>query len=577
MARTGSFAPLFLAVAVTAASAAVLETQAQLGARQARVGEQVPLIVTVSVDDDGKDLPWPEVQVPAGMSVGSKDRSQSTSEQVSIINFKMTRKRTTQVQFVMNLVAAKAGTYAVGPVTFQGRDLGKGEVKIIDAPQDIRIATLVGKKSVYVGQQVPFTWRLSADRPFEVRKFPDVRTALGNGFFSASPDSQKLQMQVVDENGHRTGRLDLTGSLFPLKPGRQTLPSTSLDYRIVDQFGGMDPFEAMMNGQDPFEAMAARRRVIDGSARTQEVALEIKAVPDKNRPAAFQGGVGDFALDARLEKDSLRAGDGTTLTLTLEGDGQPQASGAPSWTAPAGVEAYPPQDDWTRSWRNGVLRTKLVRRIVVVPRQSGRIDLDSVRFAWFDPSKQAFQERSIALPELKVAPAPASAKVDTGRAALRPGEAVLRPVDRFWIAFGKVSAVLWSLLALAGLVWLAARWLRDRLSLSARQRRRLLALRKRLANLPTPKDDKAGAGQIRQILTDGLAVRLGDDSRAWTSHEAEEKVPPLPGWTPELAAELGALLTGLQATEFAGFPLDPRSRELCRKILDALLPPESGR
>lgn len=576
MARTGSCAA-FLLAASTMASAAVLETQAQLAARQARVGEQIPLIVTVSVDDDGKDLPWPEVQVPAGMSIGSKNRNQSTSEQVSIINFKMTRKRTTQVQFTMNLVASKPGTYAVGPVTFQGRDLGRGEIRIVDAPQDIRIATLVGKKSVYVGQQVPFTWRLTADRPFEVRKFPDVRTALGNGFFSASPDSQKLQMQVVEENGRRFGRLDLTGSLFPLKPGHQTLPSTSLDYRIIDQTGGMDPFEAMMNGQDPFEAMAARRRVIDGSTRTQEVPLEIKAVPDKNRPLAFQGGVGDFKLEATLEKDSLRAGDGATLTLVLEGDGQPQASGTPLWTPPAGVEAYPPQDDWTRSWKNGVLRTRLVRRIVVVPRQSGRLVLDSVRFAWFDPSRQSFVERSLALPVLKVAPAPPSSRVDTGRAVLRPGETALRPVDRFWIAFGKVSAVLWSLLALAGLAWLATRWLRDRLSLPARQRRKLLALRKRLANLPRPKDDKAGAGQIRQILTNALAVRLGDDSRAWTSHEAQEKAPSLLGWPPELATELGELLTALQATEFAGFPLDPQSKDLCAKILEALLPQDIPR
>jgi hypothetical protein len=455
--------------------------------------------------------------------------------------------------------------------------LGRGEIKIIDAPQDIRIATLIGKKSVYVGQQVPFTWRLSADRPFEVRKFPDVRTALGNGFFSVSPDSQKLQMQVVEENGRRSGRLDLVGSLFPLKPGHQTLPSTSLDYRIIDQTGGLDPFEAMMNGQDPFEAMAARRRVVDGSARTQEVQLEIKPVPDKNRPLVFQGGVGDFKLEATLEKDSLRAGDGTTLTLVLEGDGQPQASGSPVWTAPAGVEAYPPQDDWTRSWKNGVLRTRLVRRIVVVPRQSGRLALDSVRFAWFDPSKQSFQERSIALPSLKVAPAPASTRVDTGHAALRPGETPLRPIDRFWIVFGKISAALWSILALADLGWLAAKWLRDRLSLPARQRRRLLALRKRLANLPSPKDDKTGAGQIRQILTDAIAVRLGDDSRAWTSHEAQEKAPGLLGWTPELAAELGELLTALQATEFAGFPLDPQSKSLCGKILDALMPLDAPR
>ncbi len=571
MVRTGRFAAALLTLAASSWSA-VLGVQAQLAARQVRVGEQIPLIVTVSVDDEGKDLPWPEVQLPAGVTLASKDRNQSTSDQVSIVNFKVTRQHITQVQFTLRLTAPKPGTYAVGPVTFQGKDLGRGEVKVVDAPQDVRTFTLVSKRSVYVGQQVPFTWRLTADRPFEVRKFPDVRTALGNGFYSASPDSQKLQMQVVTENGKRFGRLDLTGSLFPLKPGHQTLPSTSMDYRIVEQSMGMDPFEAMMSGQDPFEAMMGHRRVVDGSARTQEVPLEILAVPDKNRPTAFQGGVGEFKLEAKLEKDSLRAGDGTTLTLILEGDGQPQASGVPLWTAPKGVEAYPPQDDWSKDWRGGVLHTRLTRRIVLVPRQSGRVDLDSAHFAWFDPNKKSFQQKSIALPRLNVTPAPATASADTSRAAAHAMGPVLGPVDKFWIAFGKVSAVIWSLCALFGMIWLLVRFLRDRLSTTARQRRRILALRKKLAKLPKPKDDKVAAGQIRQILTNALAVRLGDDSRAWTSQEVQDNAPVGLGWSEEQSVELGQLLMSLQATEFAGFPFDPSSKGLCGKILDALLP-----
>ena len=75
MAPTGRIAALGALAWIATAAAAVLETQAQLAARQARVGERVPLIVAVTVDDDGKDLPWPEVQLPPGLSIASKDRS----------------------------------------------------------------------------------------------------------------------------------------------------------------------------------------------------------------------------------------------------------------------------------------------------------------------------------------------------------------------------------------------------------------------------------------------------------------------------------------------------------------------
>ncbi|MEK7394614.1 MAG: hypothetical protein AAB214_18805, partial [Fibrobacterota bacterium] len=204
-----------------------------------------------------------------------------------------------------------------------------------------------------------------------------------------------------------------------------------------------------------------------------------------------------------------------------------------------------------------------------------KVALDSVRFAWFDPDKKTFRQQAIALNMLKVSPAPATGIVsDTSRGSVRPGGAVLQPIDRFWIVFGKVSAALWSILAASGLGWLLFRFVRERMSLPARQRRRLLALRKKLDRLPKPKDDKAAAGQIRQILTDALAIRLGDDSRAWTSQEMQEKAPAHLGWNEDESVALGALLMALQATEFAGYPFDPQSRKQCEGILLALLPKE---
>jgi hypothetical protein len=571
MVRTGRVAACVLALCAWSA-AKVLDASAQLASRQVKVGERATLVVNVSVDgDNGQDLPWPEVQTAAGLSVADKNRSQSSSEQISIVNFKMERRRTVNVQFVFLLVASKPGTYAVGPITFQGRDLGRGELAVVDAPQDVRIATLVGRRSLYVGQQLPFTWRLSADRPFEVLKFPDVRTALGTGFYSETQDSQQLRMKVVSENGRRVGRLDLTGNLFALRAGKQILPSTSLDYRIVERTGGGDPLEAMLAGRDPFEAMMGQNRVVQGAAHTQEVGLEILPVPEKGRPASFQGGVGSFRLQGRLEKGSLRAGDGTTLTLELEGTGQPQASGLPVWQAPGGVEAYPPQDEWTRTWKDGVLWTKLVRKIVLVPRKAGHVALDSARFSWFDPEGKRFRSASVGFPSLSVSPAPASAPLPDSILA-RAKAPRITGIDRFWIVFGKVSAVLWSLLALAALGWVLAAWIRRRLSPEYAMRRKLRRLRASLAKLPAKGKPPRQAERLRRTLTDGLAVRLGDSARAWTSDEIAEGLVRELSWKPEEAQAVGDYSLALQAAEFAGAPLPEKPRETLDKVLVRLAP-----
>ncbi|HXP90030.1 MAG TPA: BatD family protein [Fibrobacteria bacterium] len=574
MVPTGRLAARIATVLLATAAVAhskILDAQAQLENRQVRVGERTALYVTVSTDSEGQALPWPEVQTGPGLAVVDKNRNESSSEQISIVNFKMERKRTVNVQFVFQLAAAKPGNYAVGPILFQGRNLGSAQISVVDAPQDVRIATMVDRKTIYVGQQIPFTWRLSADRPFEVLKFPDVRTALGSGFYSESPDSQQLRMKVVDENGRKVGRLDLTGSLFPLRTGGQTLPSTSLDYRIVDRSPGVDPMEAMLSGQDPFEAMMGTNRVIQGTANTQPVALQVLPVPAKGRPASFQGGVGTFHMDAKLEKTKLRAGDGTTLTMVLEGTGQPQASGVPVWQAPSGVETYPPQDDWTKVWKDGVLTTRLTRRIVLVPRHAGHLGLDSVRFAWFDPAAAKFRTSALGLGGLSVDPAPVvPGTVDT--AALRALGPALSGADRFWILFGKVSAVLWTALLLAGAGFGLWRWIRHRLSREYAQRRALQVLEKRLSLLPETLPAQRQAGELRKILVTGLAVRAGEESRAWTSEEIPAGLVRLLSWSEDEADAVGGFALELMTAEFANEPLPQDGRGRLALLLRRLRP-----
>lgn len=569
MPRTGRriLALLALCVFPVFAASKVLGTNASITANRVMVGESFEIVVSVEVEGDGADLPWPEVQLPAGVALGGKNRSQESRTSISIVNGSFEKKSTTLVRFHLRINTSKAGTFPLGPVTFQGRNLGSGQIVVGDAQptsragggagavatatsNEIRASTLVGKRSVYVGQQVPFTWRLESSLPLQITSFPDIRSTLGQGFYSAAPDSQGQAKVVAGPDGRSCARLDWKGTLFPLRTGRQNLPATKLGWRTIEG-GSVDPFEAMMRGEDPFEAMQRRPRVREGVAQTQVVGLEILPIPDKGRPASFQGGVGSFALSAELQAPNPRVGQSATLVMRLSGNGQPQASGFPVWKAPDAMEAYPPQDTWKSSWKDGELVTTLERRIVLVPRKAGKITLDSVRFSWFDPVAKRFQTASRPLPTLVVADAPRSS------GARAPGDTTgtgprLSGADRFWIGFGKVSATIWALAALLAALWGLYRILRSRFAPKAKALRRLKEIERRLdAAAARPSPDP---GALRRIVVDALVVLHGEDAAGWTSQEVRERLGS--GWTDAEADDVANLLREFEAAQFAGFPVE---------------------
>jgi hypothetical protein len=544
------------------AASKLLSVSASVTANQVPAGGTFEVVVTAEVEGDASDLPWPEIQLPAGLSAGARNRSQQSRSQVTIINGSFQSTSTTVVRFHQAVATSKPGVYNVGPLTFQGRNLGTGQISVGAAPgaqtqgptgsKEVSATTLVTRRKVWVGQQVPFTWRLESSLPLQIASFPDIRSALGKGFYSVIPDSQGQAQAVRSADGRQVARLDWKGTLFPLTPGRQTLPATELKWKTLEG-GSVDPFEALARGEDPFEAMRRQPRVREGVTRTEAIALQILPVPTQGRPSGFQGGVGRFRLEAELKDSALRTGSSATLVLRLSGNGQPQASGLPLWQAPPGLEAYPPQDTWKSSWKDGELHTTLERRIVLVPRQEGRFPLDSVRFSWFDPLTERFQTSAVPLPTLAVSPATSGSSGNRPPAdSLVGSSSRLTSSDRAWILFGKVSAWAWSLLLLAGLGWGVFRLVASRLSTRSRKQRALRALRARIEQeLSRSKPDP---GALRRDLAAALALAFGDEAVGWTSREVQEHLASI--WTPERAEEFAGLLRDLEASAYAGLALE---------------------
>ena len=125
---------------------------------------------------------------------------------------------------------------------------------------------------------------------------------------------------------------------------------------------------------------------------SQELSVVAEDLPAKS-PRAFDGAVGQFALDTEVSTDSVEVGQAVEMTVRIDGAGNLATVSPPVVNPPADVELYEPAVD-TEIDRSGerVQGTKTFT-YTLVPRSNGRYTLSPVTFSYFDPEAEAYQTR----------------------------------------------------------------------------------------------------------------------------------------------------------------------------------------
>ncbi len=225
----------------------------------------------------------------------------------------------------------------------------------------------------------------------------------------------------------RSGRrcfetLSYRRALFPLFAGRTVIAPAALTYSLPVS-------TSFFSREENFEL------------RTDSVRFVAEEAPASGRPREFLGAVGALDASSRVASTTARMGDPVVVTLRLEGAGNVKL-----WPRP------PLSLDWA-TIANGNERVQVdtsqarVRGTkefdwLLTPRQSGKREIPSLDYVYFDADKHAYAASRSAAISLDVAPA-ALAAVDSApvarlavRRALRdelPTPAPSRPW--FWITF----------------------------------------------------------------------------------------------------------------------------------------------
>jgi hypothetical protein len=285
-------------------------------------------------------------------------------------------------------------TYKTDPLTVtivkgsqKPQDQKNTSISNEEIAKNLFIRATLDKNKVYQGEQVTITYklytRLNIAAQMSVDKLPQYQ-----GFWAEeieTPRNISFTTEVVNGKQYRVGLLK-RAALFPSQSGKLEVTPFELTVpvqvekkknpnNVWDDFFG-----------DPF----GRAQIVEYSAKSNTLKVDVMPLPENNKPASFKGAVGRFNFSTSLDKSNTKTNEPISLKLKISGTGNISLLDFPAFETPNGFEKYDPKVD-DQINRKGVISGFKEAEYLMIPRIAGAREIPAIEFSYFDPSKRSYQ------------------------------------------------------------------------------------------------------------------------------------------------------------------------------------------
>lgn len=253
--------------------------------------------------------------------------------------------------------------------------------------ENLFIKANVDKQRVYKGEQVTVTYklytRLDIAAQMSVSKLPSYQ-----GFWAEELETSpniSFSTEVIDGKQFRVGVIK-KAALFPTQVGELALTPFELKVPISikkkKRTGNV--FDDFFD--DPF---FGRRETYEYTARSNTIKIISISLPSENVPKDFSGAVGEFSMNAKVDKPQVKANEPISLKMEISGTGNFQLINIPEVKLPNGFEKYEPKvaDQINRS--NKITGKKTIEYLLV-PRVAGKMVIPPIAFSYFNPTSKSY-------------------------------------------------------------------------------------------------------------------------------------------------------------------------------------------
>ena len=391
---------LLIAAIVMCASAAHADStraEWQLGRGESpHAGLPFELDLLVAGFDEQPQPDQPKLDIP-GAQVRAIGVTPNVSRSIQIINGRRSDETTVTWAFRWSVTPAKEGVLHIPTTTIvQGSKKASAhqvdaQVESIPTTDAMKLELALPSRAVFVGENIPvtLTWLFrvgpSRDPTFQVPMLDSDAFTVGTPpatnqhtyQFAAGGKVLDLpyQLDQVDVGGVQYNRMVATFYAAPKQTGKIDVPAASVVAALP------------VGRANVFGERAAQLFRANDVART----LEVKPLPETDRPLGFAGAVGtQFSINVATSRSVVSLGEPVELTITVKSDQRLDTLALPKLDGDGGLPkdkfSVPAESPTGELSQDGKAKTFKVTAQVTGP----ATEIPAIAFSYFDPVKSTY-------------------------------------------------------------------------------------------------------------------------------------------------------------------------------------------
>jgi hypothetical protein len=318
--------------------------------------------------------------------------------------------------------------------------------------KNLFVKVQVDRNTCYVGEPIVATYKLYSRLKAESRviKRPSL-----NGFSvydMIDPSTDAVSVEKLNGKEFTVHTIRKT-QLIPLQAGSIDLDPVEVENTVHFIKGGLrqEPRRTGNRLQDLLDQLSGEENpgpAVDENVTldTKPLTITVKPLPEVNKPANFNGAVGNFTIEASLANKSVAAQDEAMLHVVVKGEGNLPVVTAPVVDWPAGVDAYDPTAKEDVNTTVVPMSGSKSFDYIFTARDSGHYLIPTINLSYFDPFSQTYKSANSEPLELQVTPAVKRSRTVSATPAVAPEgwlEGFLTDVLEIALAILVCLGVLW--------------------------------------------------------------------------------------------------------------------------------------